>query len=45
MISIEWSQVNQAWFVLWNDQLLRVFTSLAEARDFCDYLENKGVKS
>ena len=33
---LEWSNVNQAWFVMFGDSVLRIFNTLAEARQFIE---------
>ena len=31
MTKIVYSRINQAWFLMWNDQVLRIFNDKAEA--------------
>jgi len=30
-LHVEWSNVNQAWFLMWFDQVLRIFNKKADA--------------
>jgi hypothetical protein len=41
-ISVQWAPANQAWLVLWNDQVLRVISDREELRD---YLRNLGART
>jgi len=42
-IQIKWSAVNQAWFVMWHDQVLRIFNSKSDAEEYLDELERREV--
>jgi hypothetical protein len=41
MFSVKWSPVNQAWFVMFGDQVLRIFNAKSEAEEYLDWLENQ----
>ena len=42
LFKVKWSNINQAWFVMFGDQILRIFTSKTDAEDYLDWIENNG---
>lgn len=41
MISIVYSPVNQAWFVMWYSAVLSIFNSKLEAQEYASYLKGE----
>jgi hypothetical protein len=42
-LRIVWAPVNQAWFVMWNDSLLRIFVNKEDAVWYVDDLRRQSV--